>query len=168
MVQLKKHVEDSSDSESDDNKMATASESEKGDDESSVENDDESSVEEEDEDEPNELTVTGNGMENESGGSEKCTFDLRNLLAINSHQVDSSALYNAMSVDGEDCDIEIPGANINEEHLLDKARESCTQLVAALWELPTERSDAGPMAVLPKGVEIKTPRELVSFNHHRY
>jgi hypothetical protein len=97
---------------------------------------------------------------------EQCTFDLCNLLAVNSHQVAVSKLYSkARKEDAEH--ITIPSTEalsvlVNEAHLLEKATDGCTQLIHALWQLPTDRSDAGPMVSLPSYSEIKLPRQLVS------
>ena len=51
---------------------------------------------------------------------------------------------------------------INEDQLLDTAREGCQQILKGLWSLDAEKTDAGPMGLLPQQFEIKTPRELVS------
>ena len=110
-------------------------------------------------------------------GEEGCTLDLRNLTAINSHQVNTQTLYKKSkknskkkqsSSDFDDKMLAtIPPAEgavkVNEEQLLETAREGCTQILKGLWSLDTERTDAGPLAVLPQMFEIKTPRELVSF-----
>jgi regulator of ribosome biosynthesis len=105
-------------------------------------------------------------------GDEKCTFDLKNLLAINSHQVDPKKLYSKgknNNNDGENENITIsPSTSAiyssfqapNEEFLLEKASEGCTQLLSALWTLNTEKTDAGPLASLPTYYEIVTPRSL--------
>jgi hypothetical protein len=101
-----------------------------------------------------------------SATGEQCTFDLLNLLALNSHQVDIAKLYsqNAHAKDNEK--VTIPGETmpfeVNDELLLEKATDGCTQLIHALWQLPTERSDAGPLVVLPAFSETKLPRQLVS------
>lgn len=108
-----------------------------------------------------------------SATGEQCTFDLRNLLAMNSHQVDTSKLYAASSgkaakkkmkeAQAEKLTI-VPAmaGGVDEEYLLEKATDGCTQLIAALWQLPVERSDAGPMATLPSYDESRIPRTLVS------
>lgn len=99
-------------------------------------------------------------------GMNECSFDLRNLLAINSHQVSIKELYDfdtnmGTASDGL-CTISLPSVpiKVNEDHLLQKANEGMTQLLSALWKLPTERSDVGPIASLPTFFEIKIPREL--------
>lgn len=124
-------------------------------------------------------------------GDESCTLDLRNLTAINSHQVNTATLYqrqsdddgkrgkakkkgkkriiaeeDAMAAMGDKMGATIPPADtatvINEDQLLETARDGCQQILRGLWSLETERTDAGPMGLLPQQFEIKTPRELVS------
>ncbi len=101
--------------------------------------------------------------------SEAYTFDLHNMLAVNTDQLAMGSFYDAKktkSASGKD--IEIPldpvrGASleVNEEYLLSKATDGCTKLIRALWELPTEVSDAGPLVTLPTYDEIRIPRALV-------
>jgi hypothetical protein len=103
------------------------------------------------------------------GTDEPCSFDLRNLLALSSYPVDSHQLYTPITSSKE---IRCPKNEIiprdqstflvNEEFLLQKATIGCTQLISALWKLPIERSDAGPMVTLPLHDESKVPRSLVS------
>ena len=118
-------------------------------------------------------------------GDESCTLDLRNLTAINSHQVNTATLYKsqadnkkkgtkgkkkndlmAAAAMGDKLSATIPPTDtttiINEDQLLETAREGCQQILKGLWSLETERTDAGPMGLLPQQFEIKTPRELVS------
>jgi len=137
----------------------------------------------------------GGGAEREQKqiytGDESCTLDLRNLTAINSHQVNTATLYqrqsdddgkrgkakkkgkkriiaeeDAMAAMGGKMGATIPPADtatvINEDQLLGTARDGCQQILRGLWSLETERTDAGPMGLLPQQFEIKTPRELVS------
>lgn len=108
---------------------------------------------------------------NTAKGTEACTFDLRNMLAVNSHQLASNSLYmNKQSKEEEDVTIPLDkdhGLNVNEDFLLAKASSGCAQLVRALWQLPTDISDAGPLITLPGYDEIKIPRALVS-SHSRY
>lgn len=103
--------------------------------------------------------------------SEAYTYDLRNLLAINTDQLAIGSLYDSKgakkSKSTNDKDIEIPldpirGASleVNEEYLLSKATDGCTQLIRAIWELPTEQSDAGPLATLPAYDEVRLPRAM--------
>jgi DNA-directed RNA polymerase subunit delta len=104
-----------------------------------------------------------------SATGESCTFDLRNLLAMNVHQVSSATLYSASNKakkTASDENITIApsglGVFVNEDYILEKATDGCAQLLGALWQLPMTRSDAGPMAFLPSYDEIKIPRALVS------
>lgn len=120
------------------------------------------------EDEDDDETEQGESNKTEAVlSTEGCTFDLRNLVAINSHQVSSASLYLAKDskVAPNEASVTISPENlavkIDEDHLLEKAREGCTQLLSSLWQLPTERSDAGPMVTLPGHFEIDIPRALV-------
>ncbi len=102
----------------------------------------------------------GPGLE----GEEKCNLDLRNLSAFNSHQVNSRSLYKKKIKDHGEVTIFTRGMDIaNEEYLVGKASEGCAQLLAGLWSLDTEKTDAGPRAMLPRS-ETLTPRALVSKN----
>ena len=109
-------------------------------------------------------------------GAELCTFDLRNLVAMNSHQIASNSLVLSQkkkkSANSSSGNLTIPsndhGNVVNEEFLLAKATEGCTQLVQALWQLPTEKSDAGPLVELPSYDEIRLPRSLVSMHIREY
>ena len=97
--------------------------------------------------------------------TEPCSFDLRNLLAMNSHGVNESKLYASKSTDHDGDRITIPTENqhlltVNEEYLLEKATDGCAQLLSVLWQLPVERSDAGPLGTLPKFDELPLPRSL--------
>mmetsp|Transcript_2153 Transcript_2153/g.2330 ORF Transcript_2153/g.2330 Transcript_2153/m.2330 type:complete len:461 (+) Transcript_2153:91-1473(+) len=94
-------------------------------------------------------------------GEENCTLDLRNLLAMNSHQVNYRALYQEKNSDDGALTINTIGfQKADENHLLEKATDGCSQLLKGLWELETEKTDAGPLAVLPSYFVNKTPREL--------
>lgn len=137
------------------------------DDESTEESDDESEEEDEEvmEEEEDSAGVVEDDEDEEipMGGEEKCNVDLKNLLAFNTHQVNHRTLYKKSSVTDESTEIFVDGMKIaNEDHLLQKASEGCTQLLAGLWKLETERTDAGPRAILPSYYETVTPRELVS------
>ena len=98
---------------------------------------------------------------------EQCTFDLRNLLATNAHQINTAELYlpktksqkKNVTICPENLDVVV-----NEDYLLNKATEGCSQLIEALWQLPVERSDAGPMVALPSFDESRIPRALVCMN----
>lgn len=104
---------------------------------------------------------------NAKTGTEQCIFDLRNMLAVNSHQIASTSLYNnktSESSSEENITIPLDKAHnlaVDEKFLLSKATTGCTQLIHALFQLPQEKSDAGPMAVLPHYDEIRLPRKLV-------
>jgi hypothetical protein len=103
--------------------------------------------------------------------SDQYTFDLRKMLAINSDQLPLSELYGKTDEQkkssSSDKSITIPlddsqGLTVNDDFLLSRATEGCTQLIQALWQLPTEQSDAGPLVTLPGYDEIRLPRALVS------
>jgi len=125
-----------------------ASSEEDGEDESEVE--DESS---EDEGEDEDVVM---------GGDEKCNIDLRNLVAFNTHQMNHKALFQKQSkVDNGETTILVDGIMIADEgHLMEKASEGCTQLLADLWKLDSEKTDAGPLAILPSYFTTVTPRAL--------
>jgi len=99
--------------------------------------------------------------------SEPYTFDLRNMLAVNTDQLAIGSLYKGSKkkkkIDTSSKE-EIPlvqtAFEVNEEYLLSKATDGCTQLIRALWELPTETSDAGPLVTLPTYDEIRLPRAM--------
>eukprot|EP00584_Thalassiosira_punctigera_P007827 CAMPEP_0172533930 /NCGR_PEP_ID=MMETSP1067-20121228/6474_1 /TAXON_ID=265564 ORGANISM="Thalassiosira punctigera, Strain Tpunct2005C2" /NCGR_SAMPLE_ID=MMETSP1067 /ASSEMBLY_ACC=CAM_ASM_000444 /LENGTH=473 /DNA_ID=CAMNT_0013318651 /DNA_START=52 /DNA_END=1473 /DNA_ORIENTATION=- len=106
---------------------------------------------------------------NTSGG-EQCTFDLANLLAMNTHQVNAAELYrrddrapSSKTDEWYGGALTIPAttgvASVNEPLLLAKAAEGTTQLLRELWRLPAEKTDVGPMARLPSS-ETKLPRSL--------
>lgn len=102
-----------------------------------------------------------------SSTGEPCTFDLRNLLAVNAHQINTKMLYSTAK--GENESVTIPSIQIlenimvDEEQLIEKATDGCTQLIAGLWQLPTERSSVGTMVHLPSFDDTRIPRALVSF-----
>jgi len=107
-----------------------------------------------------------------SGGPEQCTFDLRNMTAMNSHQIPTGSLYlkEERVIKVEESSICIPletnggtiHYHVNED--LERASAGCSQLIAAIWQLPTEMSDAGPLAALPTYNEIPIPRAMVRFS----
>ena len=104
-----------------------------------------------------------------AGTEEPCTFDLRNLFAISSYPIDSTKLYrrNGNQKNASTKHVIIPQSTVvNEEYLLQKSVEGCNQLITALWQLPVERSDAGPMVMLPTYDDSKIPRKLVRL--HRF
>lgn len=104
-----------------------------------------------------------------SGATEQCTFDLGNLLAHNTHQLNPAQVYDRKSnnskldktwyssttIEGDARQL----PRVNEDLLLRKAAEGTTQLLRELWKLPIENTDVGPMAKLPS-VETKLPRAL--------
>ncbi|GKY95144.1 hypothetical protein MPSEU_000478100 [Mayamaea pseudoterrestris] len=96
--------------------------------------------------------------------TEPCTFDVRNLLAMNSHGVNEGKLYKSKSVKNDDRRFTIEAENfhmtVDEDYLLQKATDGCSQLLSVLWQLPVERSDAGPLGTLPKYDELPLPRSL--------
>ena len=98
------------------------------------------------------------------GGPEQCNFDLRNMTAMNSHQILPSSLY-TKAPSQEERSICIPledgGLHVNEDFLLERASAGCTQLIAAIWQLPSEMSDVGLLATLPGYDEIPIPRAMV-------
>ena len=142
--------------------------------ESEDDREEEAEAEAESDNDEEQIKTNNNNRENQSitEGNENCTLDLRNLLAINPHQLNLRFLYKQpnkqKSKNDEDKEditttICIDGAvKANEDYLLQKASEGCSQLLAGLWGLETEKSDAGPMAILPTYCEVVTPRELVS------
>lgn len=98
-----------------------------------------------------------------SNSAEPCSFDLRNLLALNGHQLDTKRLYPTnQKKKTSKVTIDLTSVSPDEQFLLEKARDGCTQLVEALWQLPTTKSDVGPMAALPSYDESNIPRAMVS------
>lgn len=95
------------------------------------------------------------------GGDEPCTFDLRNLLAFNAHAIDTAVLYAANKKLNRERATIPSQISVDESHLYRKAQAGCKQLIAALWQLPTERSDVGPMVKLPANDDSRVPRALV-------
>mmetsp|Transcript_25316 Transcript_25316/g.52932 ORF Transcript_25316/g.52932 Transcript_25316/m.52932 type:complete len:478 (-) Transcript_25316:171-1604(-) len=103
-------------------------------------------------------------------GNEACTFDLGNLLAFNTHQVNAAELYNQTTTNNNNNEwynntptiANTNGSNTtaNEAVLLAKAAEGTTQLLRELWKCPVEKkTDVGPLARLPS-VDTKLPRAL--------
>jgi hypothetical protein len=106
-------------------------------------------------------------------GDEPCTFDLRNLLGVSAHPIDSASLYvpvksskNLASADSTTPATIDRSYFVNEEYLLKKAIAGCSQIVSALWQLPVERTNAGPMVQLPTFDDSKIPRALVCAMSH--
>ena len=149
------------------------------DDDDGDESDDEDDMEEDDDEDDAVLagddgTVRDNDNGGSGGGGEHCTFDLSNLLAFNTHQINAAELYQKSKMPDKDgwyraeptippSPTTMPGA-VSEALLLSKAAEGATQLLRELWKLPNERTDVGTLARLPRGSdETKLPRSLVSF-----
>mmetsp|Transcript_13189 Transcript_13189/g.27915 ORF Transcript_13189/g.27915 Transcript_13189/m.27915 type:complete len:494 (-) Transcript_13189:419-1900(-) len=141
------------------------------------ENESESEEEEEDEEMSDENKQEKDGDRNNSlsaDGSEQCTFDLTNLLAFNTHQINAAQLYSAASKSKLDkewytsANVTISSSlphPVNEALLLEKAAAGTTQLLRELWRLPVEKksSDVGLMAKLTAAdgsAAIKLPRSL--------
>mmetsp|Transcript_6834 Transcript_6834/g.20358 ORF Transcript_6834/g.20358 Transcript_6834/m.20358 type:complete len:448 (-) Transcript_6834:123-1466(-) len=122
---------------------------------------DSESEEEEDEDDEGEDEKDASSPPSSAAlpGEESCTFDLRNLTALNSHQVDSKSLY-SKSASATSATIDVGASLPDEDQLLEKAREGCSQLLRRLWTLESERTDVGTMAKLPGNEELKVPRAL--------
>jgi len=103
-----------------------------------------------------------------AASKEALTYDLRNLVSINTHQISNAALYdskrsnnNSSSSDTDAIEIDTsPITNIDEEYIYNKATSDCTKLIEELWKLPIEQSDAGPMVTLPSYDEVALPRAL--------
>lgn len=107
-------------------------------------------------------------MNPNSTNEELCIFDLRNLLAMNGHQVDVRQLYPSnKNSDRNLTTIQLSSQHevANEQYLLQKAVTGCSQLINAIWNLPVEPSSAGPLVHLPAYDESKIPRALVSKRH---
>ena len=101
--------------------------------------------------------------------NEAYTFDLRNMLAINTDQLAIGSFYDSKKTKSRKFNnLEIPldpirgkSLEVNEDYLLSKATDGCSELIRSLWELPTESSDAGPLVTLPTYDEIRLPRAMV-------
>ena len=149
--------------------------------EQSEDDDDASGSEEEGGDEQHirDASNNDNGSSDVINNTEHCTFDLNNLLAFNTHQINAAELYqrkgksnklnqewygNLPTISSAASTQILPA--VNEALLLSKAAEGTTQLLQELWKLPTEKTDVGPMAKLPSGGETKLPRSLVSLYHY--
>ena len=114
-----------------------------------------------------------------SNSTEQCTFDLTNLLAFNTHQINAAELYQKQQQQQQlnqewyssSPTIAIATTTtssnlfVNESFLLAKAAEGTTQLLRELWKLPKEMTDVGLLAKLPlsssSSSETKLPRSLV-------
>lgn len=157
--------DDEGDENDDDNEDVDDDEEDEGDEDDDENDESEDEDDDHDEDEDDIKPVTIKPLVSATG--EQCTFDLLNLLAVNSHQLEVSKLHSQQNGTASQEMVTIPGetmpVSVNEELLLAKATDGCTQLIHALWQLPTERSDAGPLIILPGFSETKLPRQLVSF-----
>ncbi|KAL7461101.1 hypothetical protein ACHAXS_001534 [Conticribra weissflogii] len=171
--------EDGGEDDSDDDGSASENDEEE-EEEEEVEDEEEKEEEEEDEEmsDENERKKNGNSSSSSSSlpsdGTEKCTFDLTNLLAFNTHQINSAQLYSSASKSKLDKEW-YTSANatiasslphpVNEALLLEKAAAGTTQLLRELWSLPMEKksSDVGLMAKLTAAdasAAFKLPRSL--------
>ena len=160
--EVEQEADDSDDSE----------EEEEDDDDDSEENstDEESDIEEEanKNKEPQFTEMEDNSKDENDDEKEYCNFDLRNLLVMNTHQMDIKSIYHSSkskaTIEELSSSYCIPNQNllVKEDYLLQKASVGCQQLIHALWQLPTERTDVGPLASLPSAYEIVLPRQLVS------
>eukprot|EP00559_Dactyliosolen_fragilissimus_P005728 CAMPEP_0184855264 /NCGR_PEP_ID=MMETSP0580-20130426/565_1 /TAXON_ID=1118495 /ORGANISM="Dactyliosolen fragilissimus" /LENGTH=538 /DNA_ID=CAMNT_0027349737 /DNA_START=247 /DNA_END=1863 /DNA_ORIENTATION=+ len=112
------------------------------------------------------ITVTDTMGTQQVDDAENWNLDMRNLLTTNSHQVDTIALYDKKNNKSNSQSsvviptIDVGGVDVNEEYLLNKAKEGCSHLLEGLWQLDTEKSDAGPVATLPTFFKERTPRAL--------
>ena len=170
---------DDSSSGSDDDSEASGSDSAQ---DMSEEDDDASSSDEEmDNNNSNQQrhsTTTDDDINGDTANTEQCTFDLHNLLAFNTHQINAAELYQSSTksnkklnkewyTDTPTIDSSTTKTNqvilptINENLLLSKAAEGTTQLLNELWKLPSEKTDVGLVSKLPSA-EVKLPRALVS------
>ena len=158
--------DDSEDSETSSSSEEEDSDVQEENDEPIDDDDDSDNGDEDDDEEDDDVDEQQQFEQPESASGEPCTFDLRNLLAMNAHQINTKKLYSTKKTTQES--VTIPAMQVmatltvDEEHLLEKATDGCAQLVAALWQLPKERSDAGPMIQLPSFDESRIPRALVS------
>ena len=167
---------ESSGSDDDDDMSDEGSGSEQSEDDDAV-----SGSEEEDDDEHLQDTTNNDNVSSDvNNNTEHCTFDLNNLLAFNTHQINAAELYQKQKGKSNKLNQEwyshpptissaastqiLPA--VNEALLLSKAAEGTTQLLQELWKLPTEKTDVGPMAKLPLGGETKLPRSLVSIYYY--
>ena len=159
---------DGNEEDSEEEASNSGSDSEEGEG-SSDEDEDGSGSDEESEDNDNEARPTN------PTGNEQCTFDLANLLAINTHQINAAELYSNKkstlnpewypastepTISASSTNNQLPPF-VNESFLLSKAAEGTTQLLAELWKLPSEKkSDVGLISKLPGFGETKLPRAL--------
>lgn len=161
--------DDSEEEEDDDMDIAAVFHGKSG---AADDDDEEEDDDDDDSDSEEKRLVAAAGATAASMSSDQYIFDLRKLLAVDNDQIPHSVLYrkpgdtpNKASSDGKSITIPLDeslGLTINEDFLLSRVTEGCTQLINALWQLPTEQSDAGPLVTLPGYDEIILPRALVS------
>lgn len=122
--------------------------------------DDDVEEDSDDDDDADELELANRAAASAGNGPEGCSFDLRNLTAVNSHPLQETQLFKKKGKKEEGA-LTIGTSNaLNDEYLLQKATEGATQLIEALWQLPTQRSDAGPLMTLPTYNALEIPRAL--------
>lgn len=85
------------------------------------------------------------GDEGVSAEADDMAYDLRNLVAFNPHAVDITTLSGT--------------PDERELVLAERARIGVQMLIAKLFSLPSEPSDVGPVATLPKEETTAVPRE---------
>lgn len=158
----KDHVDAEEQQDSDGSDDSESENEEEPDEEEESASDEDNNEEEEGDQEPDPAKFE----QPKSATGEPCTFDLRNLVAMNTHQVNHKKLYAGKRTPTAES-ITIPASqmllnvNVDEDELLEKATDGCTQLIAALWQLPKEQSNAGPMVRLPSFDDSRIPRALV-------
>lgn len=164
--------DDNSSSGSDDDSEASGSAQDMSEDD----DDASSSDEEMDDDTTNQQhsATTDDDINDDTNNTEQCTFDLHNLLAFNTHQINAAELYqskkkslnkewytNTPTIDSSTTKAnQVVLPTVNENLLLSKAAEGTTQLLCELWKLPSEKTDVGLVSKLPSP-EVKLPRALV-------
>jgi hypothetical protein len=176
---------DEEEGEGDDDDDDGDSDDDDGEEEEGSDDDDEESVDDADADAVDgEKVDVDDGNARDGGGGEQCTFDLANLLAFNTHQINAADLYRVGGGGGNNDNAKFhrddwygasptiqsttAGWAVSESLLLAKAAEGTTQLLRELWRLPTERTDAGTLARLPtaSSAGTKLPRSLVSWQKY--
>eukprot|EP00592_Proboscia_alata_P015384 CAMPEP_0194395510 /NCGR_PEP_ID=MMETSP0174-20130528/124465_1 /TAXON_ID=216777 /ORGANISM="Proboscia alata, Strain PI-D3" /LENGTH=499 /DNA_ID=CAMNT_0039191457 /DNA_START=39 /DNA_END=1538 /DNA_ORIENTATION=- len=119
----------------------------------------------------NTFVLDSKGEQQSPSSFERCTFDLKNLLSHNNHQVDDTKLYSSTTpMEPEQGDVQssthikkILGCQVVEEdYLMQKSSDACQQLIAAIWNLPRLKANktGEPLAVLPQRSEMILPRAL--------
>ena len=150
--------DDEEEEEEDDDENEKMKDSEDSDDNSKADDDE---AEEDSEDDADELELANRAAASAGNGADGCSFDLRNLTAVNSHPLQETELFKKKKGKKEEGALTIGTSNsLNDDYLLQKATEGATQLIEALWQLPTQRSDAGPLMTLPTYNVLDIPRAL--------